>query len=223
MFKFTVFELLTVFSIALYFLFQTITYTLARADVQTAREENNYNENNYENNTKNTTENDIKSGTRIHTKMTTKNIETNSKIIEENTKKPEKTTEKTGKDMRRNRCEDESESKIIRAQNQVALILICELNENDLTTLSGEDLFDQEAISRSKIKPPPIIIATTHLKVSNNLILYVCFVCVVCIVVYSLSMCKIIWSNIRPPPVITHLKVNSEISIYLWILWVVCV
>ena len=69
--------------------------------------------------------------------------------------------------------EDDSDSQTIRAQNQVALILICEFNESDETAC--HDVFDGQELSRLRTRPPPIIIATTHLKVSgNNLIRGTC-------------------------------------------------
>eukprot|EP00596_Hydrurales_sp_CCMP1899_P008778 CAMPEP_0119034888 /NCGR_PEP_ID=MMETSP1177-20130426/1907_1 /TAXON_ID=2985 /ORGANISM="Ochromonas sp, Strain CCMP1899" /LENGTH=349 /DNA_ID=CAMNT_0006992691 /DNA_START=266 /DNA_END=1312 /DNA_ORIENTATION=+ len=61
---------------------------------------------------------------------------------------------------------DDADSLTIRAQNQVALILICEFIN---TEVKSSDVFDAEGIVRSKQLPPPIIIATTHLKASKTL------------------------------------------------------
>ena len=96
---------------------QTITYTLARADVQVGNEED---------------------------------------------REPER-------DPRRNKRDgdDDTDSQTIRAQNQVALILICEFNDTD--DKECHDVFDGSEITRLKTRPPPVIIATTHLKVSRNL------------------------------------------------------
>ena len=97
---------------------QTITYTLARADVQ---------------------------------------------VESDTDREPER-------ESRRNkpgRDEDDSDSQTIRAQNQVALILICEFNEVDESN-TCEDAFDEKEISRLRTRPPPVIIATTHLKVINT-------------------------------------------------------
>lgn len=96
---------------------QTITYTLARADVQVGSDED---------------------------------------------REPERESRrnKVGRD------EDDADSQTIRAQNQVALILICELNESDETNTCA-DAFDETEILKMRTRPPPIIIATTHLKVGG--------------------------------------------------------
>lgn len=102
------------------FLVQTITYTLARADVQVGNEED---------------------------------------------KEPEKEPRRS----RPGREDDDADSQTIRAQNQVALILICEFSNID--EKSSQDVFDEEGILRAKRRPPPIIIATTHLKVRATLVI----------------------------------------------------
>ena len=93
---------------------QTITYTLARADVQVGNEED---------------------------------------------REPERESRRNKRD------EDDSDSQTIRAQNQVALILICEFNESD--EKACHDVFDGQELTRLRTRPPPVIIATTHLKVSD--------------------------------------------------------
>jgi hypothetical protein len=79
----------------------------------------------------------------------------------EKDKEPEREPRKN----RPGREDDDSDSLTIRAQNQVALILICELINSD--EKCSQDVFDVEGITRSQRRPPPIIIATTHLKVRS--------------------------------------------------------
>lgn len=76
------------------------------------------------------------------------------------------------REQRRNKRDgdDDTDSQTIRAQNQVALILICEFNDSN--DKECYDVFDGDEITRLKTRPPPIIIATTHLKVSGDITLY---------------------------------------------------
>lgn len=109
---------------------QTITYTLARADVQ----------------------------------------------VESDT---DRELERESRRNKQGRDDDDSDSQTIRAQNQVALILICEFNESDGSN-TCEDAFDEKEISRMRTRPPPIIIATTHLKV-----------CKAFAIIFNL--CRVVW------------------------------
>ena len=77
----------------------------------------------------------------------------------EEDREPEKESRKNKRD------DDDSDSQTIRAQNQVALILICELNLDEATVC--HDVFNEKEITKLSTRPPPIIIATTHLKVRH--------------------------------------------------------
>ena len=83
--------------------------------------------------------------------------------VSEEDREPERESRKN----KPGRDDDDTDSLTKRAQNQVALILICEFNESDETNTCA-DAFDENEILRMSTRPPPIIIATTHLKVRDH-------------------------------------------------------
>ena len=56
----------------------------------------------------------------------------------------------------------------IKAQNQVALILVCELLDTAAGLVSGAPADAATTAAALATSPPPIIIATTHLKATKN-------------------------------------------------------